>query len=259
MSPASGAQPAIAKTPPAAPRATPSTVAPISAMPRPDISDRRRAEKSDPKPIIGELVKHGWAPFKFDPTKSNSYFVTLNRGRDKNNKPLEETHWAVDLERGIQDLGVKAGERIGIRFLWEESVATQSDGTPKSANKTRWLVRKEEYFKRETKDRGGDFSEAEKRIIVARADNANQNGNHGDMSQVLNSLGINQPQLKSWRRQIEKLDALASVQNASVVQPKERLAMEARTAGRTALMASRKTLTSHGTVASRNEDRGMTL
>ena len=96
-------------------------------------------------------------------------------------------------------------------------------------------------------------------MIVSRADYAKQNGNHGDISQVVNRLGINQPQLKSWRSQIEKLDALASAENASVAVPKEQLVLEARTAGRRAFMAARQTLTSHGAVASRSEERGMTL
>jgi Ti-type conjugative transfer relaxase TraA len=79
----------------------------------------------------GRLVEHGKAPFEHDPTKRESYFVTL-----ENDKGERHTVWGVDLDRAMEKAAPKRGAKIGL--LLEQSVQlTLPDGTKTHRNSWR--------------------------------------------------------------------------------------------------------------------------
>lgn len=65
----------------------------------------------------GILVDHGAAPFKNDPSKRDSYFVTLETGEGK-----QSTIWGVDLERALKQANAQIGDRIGLDHKGSEKV-----------------------------------------------------------------------------------------------------------------------------------------
>jgi Ti-type conjugative transfer relaxase TraA len=76
----------------------------------------------------GRLVEHGPAPFEHDPTKRESYFVTL-----ENDKGERHTVWGVDLKRAMQDAAPEIGDKIGL--LHQEAIpVTLPDGTQTHRN-----------------------------------------------------------------------------------------------------------------------------
>lgn len=56
--------------------------------------------------VVGALVEHGAAPYKNDPKKDQSYFVTVETSKGR------QTIWGVDLERAMKEANVKVGETV---------------------------------------------------------------------------------------------------------------------------------------------------
>lgn len=81
----------------------------------------------------GSLVAHGIAPYEYNPTNRDSYFVTL-----QNAKGERHTVWGVDLERAMQQASPKIGDKIGLEHLAAIPV-TLPDGT--QAHRNEWQVR----------------------------------------------------------------------------------------------------------------------
>lgn len=72
------------------------------------------------KPIEGELVNHGAAPYQHDNNNSDSYFVTL-----KNKGGSEFTIWGVELGEAIEKSGAIAGQNILIEHQGKKPVEVE--------------------------------------------------------------------------------------------------------------------------------------
>ncbi|MFY3200606.1 DotA/TraY family protein [Achromobacter xylosoxidans] len=71
--------------------------------------------KSRPSKREGTVVDFGHAPYKNNPDNAPSYFVKVN----SNGKT--STAWGVDLERGINENGIKVGDEISIEKVRREN------------------------------------------------------------------------------------------------------------------------------------------
>lgn len=65
------------------------------------------AVPSPAKTFSGKLLEHGKAPFEFDKNNKMNYYVKY---LDESGK--EQITWGLDLERAMQEAGVKSGEQI---------------------------------------------------------------------------------------------------------------------------------------------------
>ena len=61
----------------------------------------------------GTLVAHGVAPYRNDKDNSDSYFVTVANGNKEN------TSWGLDLEKAVNDSGVKVGDKVKLEKVEE--------------------------------------------------------------------------------------------------------------------------------------------
>lgn len=97
---------------------------------------------NDRKVIQGELVDHGAAPYKHQPGKEPSYFVTVKT--DAGNRTL----WGTGLADAMQAVPLKVGERVRIEDRGTVPVTlrlAQDDGrvVEKPGYRREWMVERE--------------------------------------------------------------------------------------------------------------------
>ncbi|MFG1404232.1 Ti-type conjugative transfer relaxase TraA [Xanthobacter sediminis] len=88
-------------------------------------------EFSDPR--AGRLVEHGAAPYEHDPTKGESYYVTL-----ESDKGQQRTIWSKDLGRVMKEHQPEIGEKIALQHLGSVPL-TLPDGT--ITHRNAWRMR----------------------------------------------------------------------------------------------------------------------
>lgn len=91
------------------------------------------------KAIHGEVVDFGAAPYKNDPTKNNSFYVTLNQNGD------DKTFWGNGLKSAIEDAEIKKGDTATFVDRGVESVSVPDEnGNFIPAKKRTWDAEKYE-------------------------------------------------------------------------------------------------------------------
>jgi len=70
---------------------------------------------------VGTLVEHGQAPYNFKADEKDSYFVKI-----KTQNGEEKTLWGVDLNRAIEESGVKTGDRIRLENTGKQTVTVDA-------------------------------------------------------------------------------------------------------------------------------------
>jgi hypothetical protein len=107
--------------------------------------------------IVGNLLDHGGAPYRFNPREAISYFVRIETTQGR------RTIWGKDLERALQQSATRpsAGDEIGARRLGSEKVTgthrerdaegqvLKEEGLP--VHRCRWVVEKREFFEARAK------------------------------------------------------------------------------------------------------------
>jgi hypothetical protein len=109
--------------------------------------------RSDGEPlIIGKLLKHGTATYRFDRHEQPSYYVTLNTDEG------ERTLWGKDLKRAFAQSVTKPqiGDEIGIRPIGRDPVTVRAaernaagDVTGErvlATHRNRWLIESRGFF-----------------------------------------------------------------------------------------------------------------
>jgi putative DNA primase/helicase len=103
--------------------------------------------------FFGTLVAHGVAPYQNDPTKSASYYVTLQDEAGR-----ERTHWGVGLAEAIKNaqtapvVGDQVGiQRVGVTPVIVPLAKVDAHGAVVTeqinAKRNQWVVEKIDYFK----------------------------------------------------------------------------------------------------------------
>ena len=98
--------------------------------------------------VLGELVKHGAAKYRFQPEHELSYYVKIQTPEGM------RFLWGKDLERAIRQSisQVKVGDRVGVRRVASETVlpcvvVRKAHGPePPSFHRTRWLIEKQAFL-----------------------------------------------------------------------------------------------------------------
>jgi putative DNA primase/helicase len=126
-------------------------------------SEGREAERSEPKApggarrgqdalLIGRLVDHGRAPYRYDPQQPLSYFATIETERG------ERTFWGVDIERAFKEslTQPKIADEVGLRALRQDAVTVKAPKRDANGqvigeeelqtHRNRWIVEKREFF-----------------------------------------------------------------------------------------------------------------
>ena len=139
----------------------------------PSVPSRPRNPRDQSKQeFFGTLVAHGVAPYQNDPTKSASYYVTLQDEAGR-----ERTHWGVGLAEAIKNaqtapvVGDQVGiQRVGVTPVIVPLAKVDAHGAVVTeqinAKRNQWVVEKIDYFKSGT----ASLSEAQARPTSSTAE-----------------------------------------------------------------------------------------
>lgn len=120
------------------PESGPETPAPVSSIPAPGVAEPALSE-STTRPIeatektvtpelsvldketlrtglTGKLLDAGKAPYKFDKSNSESFYVQLRT------KSGNKTYWGVELEQALKDSGNQTGDMVKLQYLGKKAV-----------------------------------------------------------------------------------------------------------------------------------------
>ncbi|WP_162734360.1 LPD7 domain-containing protein, partial [Escherichia coli] len=120
------------------PESGPETPAPVSSVPAPGVAEPALSE-STTRPIeatektvtpelsvldketlrtglTGKLLDAGKAPYKFDKSNSESFYVQLRT------KSGNKTYWGVELEQALKDSGNQTGDMVKLQYLGKKAV-----------------------------------------------------------------------------------------------------------------------------------------
>ncbi len=78
--------------------------------------DEERKERGRNSTVSGTVIEHGHAPYEHDEKNENSYYVKLSTDQG------ERTIWGVDLERAVNEEGVKSGDQVSIENKGKQPV-----------------------------------------------------------------------------------------------------------------------------------------
>lgn len=119
-------------------------------VPAPERTAKQAPEPQPPSAPTGEktLVAHGSAPYLYDQSNKDSYYVTY-----KDELRAEKTVWGVDLQRAMSESGAKVGDVVALENLGKEWVTVDADvkdasgkvvgHEPKEVQRNTWEVRVE--------------------------------------------------------------------------------------------------------------------
>jgi Large polyvalent protein-associated domain 7 len=139
-----------------------SAVAGQAPSPSPMIATAKRDSyhrASDPGRgmVYGTLVDHGEAPYRNDPSKSASYFVTI-----KDTSGNSRTHWGVGLATAMRQAqsSPQVGDEVGIRRVGSTPVtilerAAEGEtqiASPIATKRHQWLIEKAELLRQAQSD-----------------------------------------------------------------------------------------------------------
>lgn len=122
--------------------------------------DEQTQGEEPPKPNVhrGTLLEHGKDFYNHDKKESESYFVKY-RADNGNEREL----WGQDLERAINDAGVKKGDRIDLEYKGKEPVRVTREikddqgkvlGSEQiETHRSTWSVEKVKSFNNDTRDK----------------------------------------------------------------------------------------------------------
>ncbi|KAA6093903.1 MULTISPECIES: LPD7 domain-containing protein [unclassified Pantoea] len=124
------------------------------------IKEEQTQGEEPPKPNVhrGTLLEHGKDFYNHDKKESESYFVKY-RADNGNEREL----WGQDLERAINDAGVKKGDRIDLEYKGKEPVRVTREikddqgkvlGSEQiETHRSTWSVEKVKSFNNDTRDK----------------------------------------------------------------------------------------------------------
>lgn len=108
------------------------------------VDHRTGVKEPDSGVYVGQLVEHGRAPYDFDSRENDSYFVRIRT--ETGSRIL----WGTDLERAMDEAGVKPGDRIEMERQGREATTVNvkqfdKDGTligttPTPTDRIKWRV-----------------------------------------------------------------------------------------------------------------------
>jgi len=104
----------------------PETLTSDSTIPVEKNSARTNEDKADrdnktlsQKPLVGQLLEHGPAPYQFNNDNSNSYFIKLKT------REGERTVWGAELASALKESGVSEGQVLSLQHKGKKMVTVQ--------------------------------------------------------------------------------------------------------------------------------------
>ena len=96
--------------------AVPDPVAAPSPTPQMSVPERETLRTG----LTGKLMEAGKAPYQFDKSNADSFYVEL-RTRDGN-----KTYWGVELEQALKDSGRQPGDMVKLQYLGKKAVTVNA-------------------------------------------------------------------------------------------------------------------------------------
>ena len=107
--------------------------------------------------VYGTLVDHGEAPYRNDPSKSASYFVTI-----KDASGISRTHWGVGLAAAVREAqsSPQIGDEIGLRRVGSTPVTLldrqggkgEEKSSPITTKRHQWQMEKADFLNKAAKE-----------------------------------------------------------------------------------------------------------
>ncbi len=143
-----GPAPASPQAPVAPEGAAPAASAPVAAapaQPQPPAPELTVIEKETLRTgLTGKLLEAGKAPYQFDKTNTDSFYVELRT------KTGNKTYWGVELEQALNDSGRQVGDMVKLQYLGKKAVTVnvpQKDKngvvtgfTPLDTHRNHWTI-----------------------------------------------------------------------------------------------------------------------